>query len=224
MLLWLEQTESDVPAGDSWLSPAEAGVLAGFRFPKRRADWRLGRWTAKRALAAYLGAPLPDIEIRATPEGSPEAFRAGAPLPLVISISHREGRSCCAIADSHVKLGCDLEWIEPHSAAFAADYFTPDEQRLVAEAAPADRHLFLTLLWSAKESALKALRIGLHADTRSVDVTIPRLPARRGWQPFCANFEAFQFNGWWQVADPWVRTVVTAPGQTPPEWISPSVR
>jgi 4'-phosphopantetheinyl transferase len=50
---WLDQTQADVPAGDEWLCAREAACLARLRFAKRRADWRLGRWTAKRALAAY---------------------------------------------------------------------------------------------------------------------------------------------------------------------------
>ena len=51
---WLEQSAADVPAEDEWLSESERTVLAGLRFPKRRADWRLGRWTAKCAAAGYL--------------------------------------------------------------------------------------------------------------------------------------------------------------------------
>jgi len=54
---WLEQTEADVPAEDDWLSEREAVRLGRMRIPKRRADWRLGRWTAKRALAACLKLP-----------------------------------------------------------------------------------------------------------------------------------------------------------------------
>ena len=54
---WLEQTEADLPAANDWLSAGERLRLDGMRFAKRHADWRLGRWTAKRALAAYLNLP-----------------------------------------------------------------------------------------------------------------------------------------------------------------------
>ena len=50
--------------------------------------------------------------------------------------------------------------IEPRSDAFVADYFTIEEQALVARASAADRDRILALLWSGKESALKALREG----------------------------------------------------------------
>ena len=51
---WLEQSDGDVPVGDGWLSAGERATLDRLRIPKRRADWRLGRWTAKCAAAAYL--------------------------------------------------------------------------------------------------------------------------------------------------------------------------
>ncbi len=76
---WLEQTAADLPAEDDWLSAIEVLRLDGMRFPKRHADWRLGRWTAKRALAAYLNLPshrqdLTDIEIRPAPSGAPRGL------------------------------------------------------------------------------------------------------------------------------------------------------
>lgn len=73
---WLEQTEADVPAENDWLNASEAVRLSGMRFAKRRADWRLGRWTAKRAVAVSLALPLDrsalaGIEIRQAPDGAP---------------------------------------------------------------------------------------------------------------------------------------------------------
>ena len=52
-LYWLEQTYADVPAENDWLSANEAVRLNTMRFARRRSDWRLGRWTAKNALALY---------------------------------------------------------------------------------------------------------------------------------------------------------------------------
>ncbi len=40
---------------------------------------------------------------------------------------------------SGVELGCDLEVIEPRSEAFLSDYFTAEEQALVARAHATDR-------------------------------------------------------------------------------------
>src|SRR5271165_6257725 len=174
---WLEQAESDVPVEDHWLSAGEAARLEALHIAKRRADWRLGRWAAKRAVAAYLDVPrhlqaLANIEIRPAQSGAPEVFILDTPAPASISLSHRDGTALCAVAPSGVALGCDLELVEPRSDAFIADYFTAEEQALVARMSLEDRPRLLALLWSAKESALKALGAGLRLDTRSVVVTV----------------------------------------------------
>ena len=84
---WLVQAEGAVPAGDHWLQGTERHQLAGLRVVKRRRDWRLGRWAAKRALAAYgaiVGEAVEEgLEIRAAADGAPEAYRHGSLLQSV---------------------------------------------------------------------------------------------------------------------------------------------
>ena len=221
---WLEQSAAEVPALDDWLSANEALVLDGIRFPKRRADWRLGRWTAKRGLAIYLNVPrdaqaLTAIEITPAPGGAPEVVFRNKPAPVTISLSHRAGQAICVIARPGVALGCDLEIIEPRSDAFAADYFTAEEQALVARASAADRYRLLALLWSAKESVLKALRVGLRLDTRCVAVSpadgLPR-EGQDGWHPLEARYNEQTFQGWWHNQGNVLRTLVGAPPPVPP--------
>jgi 4'-phosphopantetheinyl transferase len=220
---WQEQIEADVPAEDDWLGASEVTFLGGLRFAKRRADWRLGRWTAKRALAIWLGVPshpevLAKIEIRPAPSGAPEVFVANKPGPVTVSISHRGGRAACAVAPSDIEMGCDLEFIEPHTDAFISDYFTLQEQALVTEAPATDRPRLLALLWSAKESALKALHKGLRLDTRSVVVRpVEDSFGLNGWSPLQVHYTDGQvFHGWGQQADGIVRTLVAAPPPHPP--------
>jgi 4'-phosphopantetheinyl transferase len=213
---WLEQTEADVPEGAAWLSPAEVLRLGSLRIPKRRTDWLLGRWTAKCTVAAFLGADLrfAGIEVRPDPAGAPQIVYLGCPTGLAISISHCRGVACCAIAERGGTVGCDLEWIEARDNAFVADYFTMEEQAVVGAADSSDRPRLATLIWSAKESALKALRTGLRADTRSVAVHVANGTGR--WHPLRVRHSAGEFRGWWQVAGSLVRTVVTDPACGPP--------
>lgn len=217
-VFWLEQAESDVPAGNQWLSAGEALCLSGLRFPKRRTDWRLGRWTAKRALAACLQLPtelpaLANIEIRAASSGAPEAFLFNQPAPVTISLSHRAGIALCAVAPAGMTLGCDLETIEPRSDVFVTDYFTANEQALVERASAEERPRLVALLWSAKESVLKALLAGLRLDTNSLEVNPGAASAldRDPWRPLQVRYVNAQiFYGWWRAADNLVRTVVSA--------------
>ncbi|MBZ5646942.1 MAG: 4'-phosphopantetheinyl transferase superfamily protein [Acidobacteriia bacterium] len=221
---WLEQTEAELPEDDAWLSAVELSRLRGLRFPKRRADWRLGRWTAKCAVATYLNLPsdartLATIEIRAAASGAPEVFLADKPAAVVISLSHSAGTAACALASPGASLGCDLEIVEPHSDGFIADYFTADEQASIARTVAADRSLLVALLWSAKESALKTLREGLRLDTRSVQVSCgpEQQQCTRAWHPLqarCADGQVF--HGWWQRNGNLVRTLIAVPAPSQP--------
>jgi 4'-phosphopantetheinyl transferase len=193
---WLQQTESDVPLDDHWLAPLEMARASRMRFAKRRNDFRLGRWTAKCAVAEYLRCALDQIEIRAKLSGAPEV--AGAS----ISISHRNRNALCAIAPATVAVGCDLELIEPRTAAFVDDYFTIAEQREIANSTDPD--LVANLLWSAKESALKATGQGLAADTRSIEVQLSG-EGVLGW----SRLRAGPFHGWWNRSGLLIRTIVS---------------
>ena len=211
---WLEKDASSVPAGDAWLSASERARLAALRIPKRRADWRLGRWTAKCALSLYWSSPLDfaelaAIELPAAPSGAPEVFLRGRPAAVVLSLSHSQGRGLCAISGTSA-VGCDLESIEQRSPAFLADFFTDDEQKLAADTPARHRDRLVTLLWSAKESALKALGCGLRADTRCVNV-LPEslLAASESWSPLSVNHSSGKiFRGWWSESRGLVRTIV----------------
>lgn len=206
-------TLSEVPAGDDWLSASERETLAGLTIPARRRDWRLGRWTAKRAVAAVLDGTA--VEVRAAGDGAPEALVAGRPAPVTISISHRAGLGACLASGARQPAGCDLELVEPRSPALARDFFTPAELALVAGAGPGGRDLAVALVWSAKESALKALRQGLRLDTREVEVDL--LPgASQGWRGLRVRHGERAFGGWWRLEGRHVLTVVMAPPSAPP--------
>jgi len=229
---WLEQTLAEVRAEADWLSPHERERIAGMRIAKRRQDWRLGRWTAKNAVAAFLELPvnpstLAAIEIRPADSGAPQVVFKNEPAAISISISHRDGCAACAIASAGTVLGCDLEVVEPRCDAFVTDYFTPEERELVTQTPEAERFRILALLWSAKESTLKALRSGLRLDTRCVAVELgvdsaAPFPLRESslsgaWHPLRTRYLDEQvFHGWWQVSGEIVRTMVSAPAAGPP--------
>lgn len=224
---WLEQTEADVPAGDHFLSARERTHVADLRFEKRRREWRLGRWTAKHAVVSCLKLPLDgqslrDVEIRPSPTGAPELFLFNQKANVCVSISHRAGRALCVFGLSGRDLGCDLELIEPRDHSFVTDFFTTSEQRLVDRATADEQPMLATLVWSAKESALKALKVGLRIDTTSLDVSFTdsttdlgqaaRQDDRAAWHPLLLRHRGGQIlRGWWRCANNVVRTVVFGP-------------
>ena len=214
---WVEQTDKDVPADDNWLCPNEVACLKKLRFAKRRADWRLGRWTAKRAVCrlSRLATVSPNTcEDRNSRHffrrtGSHHRRSRNAPGDF----SQPSGRHCHVHRVRGAESCWDVIWksIEPRSHDFVVDYFTAEEQSWVARTPSAERPEIVTLLWSAKESALKALQQGLRLDTRSVMVTpMAGAPDLDGWSPLrigCVDGRVFQ--GWWRTADGVVRTVAT---------------
>ena len=178
--VYLLQSEADVAPGDEWLTSAERERLAAFPVEKRRRDWRLGRWTAKRLLAALDGVSPTEDGLRRytvwpTASGVPVAHKEGASLPRRISLSHSHGIALVLAGEPPAAhptlafvLGCDLERIEPRVRGFEEDYLTERERAHVA-AAPL-RDLATTLFWTGKESVMKALGEGLRLAAQSVEV------------------------------------------------------
>ena len=120
----------------------------------------------------------------------------------------------CTLAPPGITFGCDLETVEPRSDAFVADYFTVDERNLIARSSKQERPLLLALLWSAKESALKALRVGLRFDTRCMSVSPVDdwhpTGKSEAWRSLSVRYSAGRvFHGWWRLQDHLVRTVVS---------------
>jgi len=211
---------ADPPPADDWLAPEESERLACFRFERRRAEWRLGRWTAKVALREAIVAaggepPSPSrIAVRTADDGAPEPFVGQRPFGWAISLSHRGGWALCAVAAPGTRIGCDLELVEPRTEGFVGDYFTEAERMFVATAP--DRDLAANLVWSAKESALKALRTGLRVDTRSVDVDVAPDTGTVDWSPFEVRRSGPALSGWWRRRGSLVLTVLCAPASPSP--------
>jgi 4'-phosphopantetheinyl transferase len=211
-----------MPAAIRWLTDAERSRAGQLRYAKRRTDFLLGRWTLKIAAARVLGWPddpdgLARIEGRTAADGAPELYLDGRPAARGISLSDRAGCAVCLIAAGPADVGCDIEIVEPRSAAFTRDYLTEPEHRFVGAAGPA-RDLAANLLWSAKESALKVLRTGLRRDTRSVEVTVADLhPPERTWSPLAVRAaEGTVFPGWWRRSGPFLLTVCGRTGGPSP--------
>lgn len=230
MLRWLVQSVEDQPeiaaghAPAGLFSPEEASRLARFTVAKRRRDWLLGRYTAKQLLRAYIHEqsdailPLDQLVIAVSEEGAPYVAHTAASagyLPLSLSISHSHGVALCALHapgacatrdEALSQIGADVERVEVRDTSFVTDFFTSGEIDRQAAASPELRDTLVTAVWSAKEAALKALHVGLRADTRCVECELtPGLPVE--WTPFAvrltgelaATFPAAHLDGWWRT-------------------------
>ncbi len=209
------QDRRQLPAELDWLTPNERARLDGFRFEKRRSDWLLGRWTSKVALLAITGLSHRDIvrfEIASAPDGAPLPRLDNRPCQLTLSLSHSNNRALAAVRQGATPLGCDLELIESRGAGFVETYFTTAECETVERANPEDRDTLITIIWSAKESVLKALRRGLSVDTRSVEVSVDGEITAADWNSarILASDEE-TFGCWWRVDGASILSVVAEP-------------
>ncbi|MCS6839226.1 MAG: 4'-phosphopantetheinyl transferase superfamily protein [Roseiflexus sp.] len=230
MLYWLIQTLADHPAlaraeaPEGLLSSIEEVRLRSLIREKRRRDWLLGRWTAKRLAAFYVERvtgrrpELSDILITTDPDGAPRLHgRNGYAFiidRLAISISHSRDHAFCAlIAVPGYAPGADIEYVEPRDPGFVTDFFADPEIAYVHHAPPSARPLLTTVIWSAKEAALKSLRCGLTVDTRWI-VCLPDEPTVDGWAPVLVQchpeLNATVHRGWWRQMGRFVLTLATA--------------
>jgi 4'-phosphopantetheinyl transferase len=235
---WLARGEHEVPADDAWLAPAEAARLARYRFTKRRTEYRLRRWTGKQAVAAVAGLDtgvpgrLAAIEVLNRPTGAPYVQVDGAPLGVDVSLTDRAGWAVCLVGERAgegngygrgvgagvARVGVDLEIVEARSDAFVEDFLTAAERDHV-RGLPGrpEQDAAANLFWSAKESALKVLRVGLRADTRSVEVHLTGPARADGWAPLEVRTTTDGvLPGWWRRDGVFVLTVTYDVPAEPP--------
>lgn len=170
----------EAPGGlqpELWLSPRERDQYRQFKFPKRQSEWLLGRAAAKHLLLhsrpEFSSLSPQTVSISNEPEGAPYfLLDGGERLAGCISISHNRKSALCGLSfDEELQVGVDLEWIEPRFPGMAEDFFSAGEMKRLRDCPAGEQDLPVTILWSAKEALLKALRKGLRLDTRQVEVT-----------------------------------------------------
>ena len=109
MIHWLLQRETDEMPAAGWLSAAEQARLALFRSPKRRQEWLLGRWTAKRLVQSYLEQetglrpPLDALVIVRDPGGAPAAIFDNDATPMDLPAAARWISGASLLGDAERK-------------------------------------------------------------------------------------------------------------------------
>lgn len=210
-----------------YLSPDELSVLGGLRFAKRRREWLNGRYAAKKLLQACdpktFAGNASQWSIVYEPEGAPYfVHEKQGRLPACLSISHSGEWAFCALTfESNLQVGADVERVETRSRAFLDDYFTDEEKNWMSGSPEDLPGLWPTLAWSAKEAALKALRVGLRLDTRAVE--IKRRPGEwtDDWESLNVTIKGQDKKDWqayWRRCQSMVLTLAMIgmkPGETP---------
>ncbi len=145
-----------------WLGADEHGEYDRLHDANRRRQWLAGRWLAKQLMLHAAGADdLAEWQILTRSQRGqgvrPQVFRRGRELDWTLSISHSDRGVLVAMAsDPAVCVGVDLATSVPASAAFRRLWFTPAEQRWLAD----DPQRRTRVLWTIKEATYKVAHAG----------------------------------------------------------------
>lgn len=151
----------------------------------KRADWMAGRIAAKIVLRnffqhnCFTSIPFHEIKIRSNKLQKPFCQVKKVPSEKInayidLSIAHTGGIGIAALSrkkeDGYV--GVDIEKIRMFEEDFLESFLTEKELIRVKNASESSRNLAATLLWSIKESYVKACGQGLLIHPRSVAVAV----------------------------------------------------
>ncbi len=190
MLRWLvgdqrELAQTGIGAmPDKILCAREFDVYQNLFTEKRRQDWLIGRWTAKRVVARLKGnlAPAPEylgrLEIERLATGEPAVRnRPGRSVPVnSLSISHAGEKALVAgTTMKNVRLGVDIEQVVDRHRGLARDFFTSRERTYVERLPASLRSHGVNIIWSVKEAVLKVLGVGLSVSSLTVECIPPPL-------------------------------------------------
>jgi len=176
------------------LHPNEVIYYRSLQFQKRKIDFLLGRFAAKRALEHFLcGCDYSRIEIFSGVFHQP-IVRSPSTDRLSVSISHSNGIAMAlAYSDAH-PMGIDVEVIIPSRITVLASEMTAREKEFL-DANREERLNCYTHAWTAKEAVSKALRCGLACPFEILEISCLKKagPVREGR---FVNFAQYKFYCW----------------------------
>lgn len=146
-----------------FLAEAERRRASAFKFDQPRQNFALGRLAGKLALAGALGTPGEYCEIANGERGEPVVrAEAGRAVAFGVSLSHVNGRGVAVAFPAGMRVGLDLERIDPKRAETVRKGvpLSPAEENWLKQPGWPDATALLAL-WTAREALGKALGIGM---------------------------------------------------------------
>jgi 4'-phosphopantetheinyl transferase len=179
----------------SLLSPAEAEGLERCRTSARRVSFLAGRFAARQAVALYLrDEPGCRFDITAGVFNQPFVTCDSTNVPG-ITISHTRHVAVAIAHDAGHLMGIDVETIEGARDIDERAWLTEREQRLIG-AAPVDRRLTVTAMWTAKEALSKALKCGLTVPMTVLEIAMLEAQSDTAIRAEFTNFGQYKSLTW----------------------------
>lgn len=166
--VWSIPLDAVLPDG-AWaaLSDAERERARRMRHPAWRHDFVLSHYATRQILARYTATDPAALEFRTGAHGKPEA--AG---PVEFSLSHAHGLALVAVSAAEVGVDVEMTSQTLMTEDLISRCLTAAEQAAVEDAVAAGNDTTAAFLryWTAKESYLKGLGIGLAEPLENVEI------------------------------------------------------
>ncbi len=143
----------------------------------------------RQALIENIGIKNEDISFHYNTYGKP--YFAHNP-PIYFNLSHSGNWVVCAISDHEV--GIDVEKIDKIDLDIAKSFFAPKEYSDLMEKDDSKKKEYFYVLWTLKESYIKACGKGLSLDLRSFSISLNDNNIILEAQNDCGNYSFKQYN------------------------------
>lgn len=158
--------EEHVEMWRSWLSMEERRCLQSFGSEKRRREFTLGRAAARQLVGQHLDLAPSEVPLVVADDGAVDVV--GRDLHL--SIAHSGPHAVATLAPHPV--GVDLEAVVERDHSLIRFLLHPDERDRVMRLFPYDTAPTIVLLWTLKESVLKARRSGFRLSPKKLRIDL----------------------------------------------------
>jgi 4'-phosphopantetheinyl transferase len=161
---------------DSVLSAEEKARASRFVYERDAKRFSTRRFRMRQILGAYLSCEPGVISFVAGEHGKP-FLHPDHNSDLQFNLSHSEDMAVLAVA-RELEVGVDVEWIRPVEERIAEKFFSPAEQRALADLPPEWVTRGFFECWTGKEAFVKARGTGLSLPLDSFDVSLgPGVPS-----------------------------------------------
>jgi 4'-phosphopantetheinyl transferase len=176
-------------AARSLLTAIDLSRWNRFMFAEDREAFLAARALERTVLSAVVGTPPDMLTLEPDRHGKPRLLRPVTRRPLSFSLSHTRRLVACAVTWDRM-IGLDIEEVREAPHDVAERYFAPPEVAALRTLNGSSQQRAFFMMWTLKESFLKAMGVGLTVPLGSFAVRL----SPPGLMPYGAL--AYLANNW----------------------------
>ncbi|WP_152054018.1 4'-phosphopantetheinyl transferase family protein [Tautonia marina] len=164
----------DLSQFEGWISRDELLKAQRFRVIRDQRTFLATRILVRAVLSRYEAIAPSDWQFATGRYGKPKLAEPSVVPPLYFNLSRTRGMIVCAVSRTYELLGVDVErWDQGAENLVIADrYFAPSELAALKALPDQDQAARFMMLWTLKESYLKAMGVGLTRPLQTFAITI----------------------------------------------------